>query len=70
MYAKEESLIQQASAAYTANKFATITTAIRYFSVHYNCVKDYINKYILYTNWQLINLLLSTVKEKGLLIQL
>ena len=68
MYAKEESLVQQASAAYTANKFATIAAATRHFGAHYNRVKNYVNGRILRTNQQPTNLLLSTVEEEGLLI--
>ena len=70
IYVKEESLVQQASAAYTANKFATIASAICHFSIHYNRVKNYINKYISRINQQLTNLLLSIVKVEGLLIWL
>ena len=70
MYAKEEILVQQASAAYTANKFATIAAATRHFGTHYNRVKNHINRCISRINQQPTNLLLSTVKEEGLLIQL
>ena len=49
-YVKEESLVQQASAAYTANEFATIAAAARHFSTHYDRVKNYINGRISRTN--------------------
>ena len=68
MYAKEESLVQQASAAYTANEFATIAAAARHFGAHYDRVKNRVNGRISRTNRQLTNLLLSTVEEEGLLI--
>jgi hypothetical protein len=42
-YAEEESLVQQASAAYTANEFATIAAAARHFGTRYNRVKNHIN---------------------------
>ena len=50
MYAKEESLVQQASAAYTANEFATIAAAACYFGAHYDRVKNRVNGRILRTN--------------------
>ena len=70
MYAKEESLVQQASAAYTANEFATIAAAVRHFGAYHDRVKNHINGRISRTNWQPTNLLLSTVEEEGLLIWL
>ena len=70
MYAKEESLVQQAFATYTTNKFATIAAATRHFSAHYNRVKNCINGRVSCTNRQLTNLLLFTVEEEGLLIWL
>ena len=49
-YAEEESLVQQASAAYTANEFATITAAVRHFGAYYDRVKNHINGRISRTN--------------------
>ena len=49
-YAKEESLVQQASAAYTANEFTTIAATVRHFGTHYNRVKNRVNRHILHTN--------------------
>ena len=69
-YAKEESLVQQASAAYTANEFATIATAACHFGAHYNRIKNHVNGRILCTNQQPTNLLLFTIEEEGLLIWL
>ena len=69
-YTEEESLVQQASAADTANKFATIAAAARHFGAHYDRVKNRINRRVSRTNRQLTNLLLSTVEEEGLLIWL
>ena len=70
IYAKEESLVQQASAAYTANEFATIAAAVRHFGAHYDCVKNRVNRRISRTNRQPTNQLLFTVEEEGLLIWL
>ena len=67
-YAEEESLVQQASAAYTANEFATIAAAARHFGAHYDRAKNRVNGRVSRTNRQPTNLLLSTVEEEGLLI--
>ena len=67
-YAEEESLVQQASATYTANEFAIIAAAARHFGVYYDRVKNYINGGVSRTNRQLTNLILSIVEEEGLLI--
>jgi hypothetical protein len=70
IYAEEESLVQQASAAYTANEFTTIAAAARHFGTRYDCVKNRINGCVSYSNRQPTNLLLSTVEEEGFLIWL
>ena len=67
-YTEEESLVQQASAAYTTNEFTIITAATRHFGAYYNRVKNYINRHVSRTNRQPTNLLFSTVEEEGLLI--
>ena len=43
MYTKEENLVQQASAAYTANEFATIAATAHHFGIHYDRVKNCVN---------------------------
>jgi hypothetical protein len=69
-YAEEESLVQQASAAYTANEFATIAAAVRHFGACYDRVKNRVNGCVSRSNRPPTNLLLSTVEEEGLLIWL
>jgi len=50
IYTEEESLVQQASAAYTANKFTTIAAAARHFGTHYDRVKNCVNGHVSRTN--------------------
>lgn len=69
-YAEEESLVQQASTAYTANEFAAIAAATRHFGAHYERVKNRVNGRVSRTNRQQTDLILSTVEEEGLLIWL
>ena len=50
IYVKKESLVQQAFAAYTANKFTTIAAAACHFGAHYDRVKNCVNGCISRTN--------------------
>jgi len=49
-YAEQESLVQQAFTAYTANEFTITTAAARHFGAHYNRIKNYVNGRVSRTN--------------------